>query len=142
MNFNVTRLENAVEAMMVILDPDDIELNDTDCRNIVRNAIGAVIKKQGGGKAVSASAVLNEADTLAADFFRIPSLEYTLVTSLSIPSLPIKSIKVHGCEIIRVARDKYPLPNFPMLKTRDFCSERVYLRWRESKRPIGARSCQ
>jgi hypothetical protein len=110
----IDKFENAVHSLAVILTPEQTELNDQDSGEIIRRAIGAAIRKKGGGKPVSPAEVLLYADRLAAEYFRKPKSNFTLITSLSIHSLPSRSIKIGGCEIAAAPRNDYPLP--PMMR--------------------------
>jgi hypothetical protein len=108
--FDPMQMESAIQSMVAIYDQNNKELNNDDVRSIVYRAVNSAISKQGGGKPITPRAFLNEADRLAAQLFGQPSSQYTLITALSIKSLPAKSIKLLDCEIIPANRNDYPIP--------------------------------
>jgi hypothetical protein len=63
----------AVCSAIIVLDPDDAELNNADAWRIAWAAIISVIKELGGGKPVPPHAVIMEADKHAAEYYRKPS---------------------------------------------------------------------
>lgn len=111
-NFGVLRLEAAIKAAVVILDPVGDELNETDSWMIVRNAIQSGIREAGGGKPLAPSRVSSLADDHAAAYFRQDKSPYVFLTSLSIKSFPCKSLTLNGCAIspLRKRGSRYPMP--------------------------------
>ena len=109
--FSLQRLEVSLKGCIAVRGPDGDELNETDTWRIMWQALVAVIKNA-PGKPVIPKVLLTKADKLAAEFFRKPSLNYTLVTSLSITDLPAKAIRARKCIVSSLkARDKtFPLP--------------------------------
>ncbi|MBN2561085.1 MAG: hypothetical protein JXQ75_09165 [Phycisphaerae bacterium] len=103
---------SAVVSAVVIQDAQCRALNDSDTRSIIRGAIISVIKKQGGGKPIAPSAVIESAQKLVALHFREPIVQYVLLGSLSVSNLPATRLHIRDCEIAplkkRVARFPYP----------------------------------
>ena len=95
----IFKLETALKSAVIILSPEGEELNETDSWNILRRSLINSVKKNGGKKALENKELLDEADQLAAEFFRKPQIPYTLIGSLSIDSFPARSIKIGKCQI-------------------------------------------
>ena len=110
--FFVNTLLVALPPALVVLEPGDVELNETDAWHIIWKAIIA-LAKSAPGKPLNPVELLNKADEFAATFFRTPPEKYVLVSSLSVADLPAKSIKVRGCAIssLKERGKKFPLPN-------------------------------
>lgn len=109
--FTLHRFETSLKAALVVLGPDGEELNDTDAWSVIWAGLRASIKKRGGGHPVAPSDLLREADSEAAAFFRKTLSRYTLVTSLSVASLPAKTSRIHGsvlAECTGAKRFTYP----------------------------------
>ena len=102
----------SVASRIVIIDPSDNELNGDHTQSLTSQALDSVILKQGGGKPVTATALLQAINTKAADHFRQPVADYVLVTSLSVKKLPISWVKIGDCKIFGLARraNKFPFP--------------------------------
>jgi hypothetical protein len=106
------KVDPVLRASMVIIGPDERELNDVDAWSIARPAIAEVIKRRGGGKAVSAAAVLDEANARAAEFFRLPAARHVLLTALSVDRFPARAIRVQSCVVTRLkSRRRYVNPD-------------------------------
>jgi hypothetical protein len=109
--FGMLRIQPVLRGSVAIIGPDDDELNDEDAWSIVRPAIAAAIKREGGGNPVTPAAVIREADARAAEHFRLPVNRYVLVTTLSIKSLPVRRIRVRDCVITSLrSRSRYKDP--------------------------------
>jgi hypothetical protein len=110
-DFGLLQQETAVRSSAVVVAPTGEELNEIDAWVIVRGAIASLIKKQGGGTAVSATDVLRVANQKAADHFRKLPRPFVLVSSVSIESFPSKGIRIHESEIRPLnARGRFRLP--------------------------------
>jgi len=96
-------LQVALKPLLVVLDPGDVELNETDAWQIVWEAIVTLVKSA-PGKPVEPNKLLHRADKSAAKYFQTPPTKYALVTSLSIIDLPSKSIRVQDCTISSLKR--------------------------------------
>jgi len=108
---SLERLETALKLAAVVIGPDGRELNEADTWNIVRSTLIDAVKKKGGKKALDVNEVLNAADAKLAGFFRKPEANYTLISDLSVHSLPFKRIEVAGCQIESlVSRRGYSYP--------------------------------
>lgn len=117
-------IELALRSATVVLDETENELDETDSWKIVDGAIHALIKESGGRKAVQAPDVIRRADREVAAFLRRPVERFVLVTSLSVATLPLKSISIRGCKISPVNRRRgkfrTPEPIERLLKTTPF----------------------
>ena len=100
----IHRLILAIRSVIVILDPGGNELNDTDSWSIVWRAIETILKRQGGGKPIASTDLIDEANKEAAKHFRTSLTEYIIVSSLSVAELPSSHIRVRDCEISPVVR--------------------------------------
>ena len=110
--FLILKLEAALKLSVVILTPEDDELNETDAWNILRSSLVASVKKCGGGQPLEEKEVITTADKLAAEFFRKELVLYTAVSSLSLKSFPAQSVQIGGCRISLLSSLKrYPPPN-------------------------------
>lgn len=106
-------LELAAESVAAVIDPYGGEMHQVDAASLIRKAIRGVIRKQGGRTPINPKNLLDEANRLAAEHFRKPSVDYVLVSSLSIQTFPAKSVTLGGCEItaIKKRRSKYRYPD-------------------------------
>ncbi len=104
--------ELAVKSAVVVIDPSGNELNDDDAWSIVWKAVREEIVTNGGGTAILPNSLLQNADRLAAPHFRKSPKEYVLISSLSLDSLPTKTIRINDCTISALKKrgTKYPLP--------------------------------
>ena len=110
-SFGIERFELALKLASVVICPSGEELNQSDSWGIVRKALLVSIKLAGGKKPLSPSKLLDLAEKNAADYFRKPETPYTLVSNLSVKSLPAKRIEAAGCRIEALSsREKYPYP--------------------------------
>lgn len=102
---------DALFSSFITLDRDRDELNVYDSKEIIWKALGDVAKTA-PGKPLDATAVLKAGNHHAAAFFRQPFTNYSLVTSLSVNSLPAKRITVRGSVITSLSTrgKRYPLP--------------------------------
>ncbi|MBD3672775.1 MAG: hypothetical protein HUJ26_04540 [Planctomycetaceae bacterium] len=104
--------EVAISSLLSIIGPEDKELNETDTRKIVSEAIKAVVKKQGGAKPISAAEFIANANRQAADFFRQPTKDFALITSLNLKEFPARSVEIEGCRISALKnRSRFPMPD-------------------------------
>ncbi len=102
----------AVRSKVVILDKHGEEINDHNTWSIVRRAISAVVKKDGGGKSIKLSRLIWKVNELAEKFFSVPLSKYFFVSSMSINHFPFKSAKIGQCRFIPIkSRRRYPYPN-------------------------------
>ena len=117
--FDVMRIHIVLRTAVAIIGPDGQELNEEDAWSILRPAIAAVIKREGGGKPVTAAAVVKEADARAAAHFRKPTNRYALVTALSIKALPAENFRVRQCMITNLkSRSRYRDPQALVFQAR------------------------
>lgn len=106
------QFETALKSVAIVLGPDGEELNGKDSWNIVWSALVSTIKKGGGKKALKDSEVIKAADQEAAAFYRKPPSNYTLVSGLSVQSLPVQSARLMECQISSLSsRRHFPTPN-------------------------------
>lgn len=107
------RLETALKPTLVIITPEKTELNERDSWPLIWAAMRTIIRKSGGGTAISPDAFLREADSEAAAFFRKPALPYVLVSGLSVASLPAKPIVMQDATIndLDASTRRFPLPS-------------------------------
>lgn len=91
--------EAAISWLTVVIQPNGEELAEEDTSRIIHSAILKVLRAKGGRVALKSEDVLKEADRLAANHFRLPSLDFVLSTSLSVRKLPIAKIIINGCVI-------------------------------------------
>jgi len=110
--FATQRFQVVLRSAVIVLDPDGDEINETDAWTIVWSAVTALLKKEGGGKPIQASKLLQEADRKAAEFFRKPENVYVMVTTLSVKDLPALRVDVRGSIIsgLRSRGKRYPYP--------------------------------
>jgi hypothetical protein len=89
----------------------DEPLNDHDAWTIAKNSLVNACRSAGGGAPIDNARFLEIADTLAHEFARRPLRKYTLVATLSIKTLPRKSIHINGCTIRPLSsRGKFKAP--------------------------------
>jgi hypothetical protein len=105
------RFQVALRSALVVLDPRDDELNETDAWHVVSKGLNAVLKLS-SGKPVNTAQLVAEADKAAAAFFRKPLVKYVLVSSLSVAELPSKNIITRGCTVtsLKERGKRFPLP--------------------------------
>jgi hypothetical protein len=110
--FLLPKLEPALRAAIVVIGPDDRELNETDAWGIFWRAIAEMVKKA-PGQPLRPDELLAEADRSAAAYFRKPEIPYVLVGSLSVETLPANTIRVGGCVVSPLAErgSRFPLPD-------------------------------
>jgi hypothetical protein len=110
--FSIHRFETALKPVLVVRGPDKEELNETDSWLLIWAAILSVIKKCGGGRPISSKSFFSEADTKAAEYFRKPLEPYVLATTLSVESLPGKTLRINGSVVkFQDARgQRFPFP--------------------------------
>jgi len=121
--YSVMQLMVALQPAFVVLSPNGNELNQTDAWQIVWKTIVALIKSR-PDKSINPSDLLKKADEEASEFFRIPSNNYVLVSSLSVTDLPAKRIKVRRCIIssMKQRSKKFPFPESYSLQSHGpFC---------------------
>jgi hypothetical protein len=109
--FVYQKVEPVLRAAVVVVGPDDRELNDTDAWAIASKTIIACVKKA-PNQPINPLKLLEEADRVASEHFRQSETDYILVGSLSIDSLPAKTIRIGGCTISSLAErgTQFPLP--------------------------------
>lgn len=109
---NIWRWHAAIQSTFVVRN-DNEEINDTDSWRIMQKGIIAAITKLGGSKPIRPNDVLEEADRIAAEHIRIEKTPYILVTSLSVASLPWKTLRINGCTIraLKNRGRRYPMPS-------------------------------
>ena len=109
--FTTEPILTAIRLAAVVMCPNGDELNETDAWWVVRSAMHDVARHKGAKQPLDAQAVIRAADSRAAEYFRRPDDEYTLVTSLSVKSLPFRRSGSAGCKIVPlVSRRGYPYP--------------------------------
>jgi hypothetical protein len=110
--FFIDTLLVALRPALAVIDPCEVELNETDTWEIIFWKAIVTLAKSAPGQPLNPMDVLNKADESAAVFFRIAPYKYVLVTSLSIVDLPAKSIQVRGCTIssLKERGKKFPPP--------------------------------
>jgi hypothetical protein len=102
---------------IVVINPENEELNETDSWQIISKAIDALVKKS-PGNSINHKDLLFQADKIAATYFRANPAKYILISSLSVTELPAKTIKVNNCLISALGNrgSKYPLPKILSLR--------------------------
>ncbi len=110
-----------VASRVVILAPDDNELNEDDAQRLTSQALISVISKQGSGQSVTPAALLQAINREAAAHFQKPVAEYILITYLSVEKLPFSKVTIRECEISGLARrpKKFPFPKPLLGRSRD-----------------------
>ncbi|UCD75293.1 MAG: hypothetical protein JSV91_16100 [Phycisphaerales bacterium] len=127
------RLETVVRSSLVVLDPKNQELNQVDTAGIVDAAIRSLIKQSGGGTPIQPGELIAAADREAAKYFRRPSQQFLLVTTLSVAQLPFRRIRVLDCEVEPLKdRERYQVPS----------AVRKQLTWRRAARQMSAANYQ
>ena len=106
------RNDIAINAAIVFLDGDEEELNEHDSSALFWKIVGTISKKS-PGKPISVTDFLREADPIVAAFFRQPSFDRIMVTSISLGNLPLKTIKVGDYRIspLTARLPKFPYPD-------------------------------
>lgn len=102
--FDLPNYEFIVCSMMVVLDPDGNELNETDTKIIGQKAIRSIREKQDNRSKIDPNKLIETANKEAAKYFRKPINEYILITSLSVDELPLRQINVNDCQISVIER--------------------------------------
>lgn len=112
-SLNFHRYETALRPYLFVRDSNGRELNNHDAWTIVQGALYTSIRETGGKCAIPPDLVIELANKSAAAFFRKRQIPYTLVTSLSIASLPAKRIRIRDCEISALQKRErfYRLPD-------------------------------
>jgi hypothetical protein len=115
--FLMPKLQPALRAAVVVIGPDDRELNETDTWGIFWRAIVETVKRA-PGQPVKPLELLAEADRSAAAYFRQPEVPYVLVSSLSVEALPANAIRVGGGVVSSLAErgTRFPLPDVLSLR--------------------------
>lgn len=93
------REELAIRSSVVVIGPDDRELNEGDSWAIVQKAIINTIRESGGNVPIEPTGLLKKADKEAQAFFRTSPRDYVLVSSLSIHGFPATKIRIGDNEI-------------------------------------------
>jgi hypothetical protein len=107
----IERYKIALKLAVIVVGPDEEELNEQDTWAIVQSALIEILKKKGGKQPLAANEVLMAADSKAADFYRKDNISYILISDLSVESLPFKRIRVAGCQIEPLySRCDFPYP--------------------------------
>jgi hypothetical protein len=110
-SFSILSLRNVVVGSIAIMASKRLELNSYDSRSIVEAAINTIIKKSGGDIAVEPADLIREANKEAGKFFRKQDEKYVLVTSLSVRSLPVRTLSIENCKIEPISdRNRYAIP--------------------------------
>lgn len=109
--FFFQRLEVGLKLASVIVCPNGEELNEGDAWAILKSALIDTVIRKGGREPLNPIEILRIADGKAAQFFRKPNVQYVLISSLSVKSMPVKRLEVAGCRIQAMSsRGKYPYP--------------------------------
>ncbi len=116
-NFIFPKMEPAIRASIIVLDPDERELNEADSWGIVSRGLIETLKKA-PSQPIQPKELLTEANQQAAAYFRQPESPYILVSSLSIDSMPRKTIRIKGCVVSSLAKrgSRFPLPDVHALR--------------------------
>jgi hypothetical protein len=101
--FSLHRFETSLKASLVVAEPEGSELNESDTWTLVWAAIRTIIKRQGGGKPIASSDLLHETDAGAATYFRKIPDKYILLSTLSVTSLPAKSVRIRRSVVRRLS---------------------------------------
>ena len=117
-DFIIPKLEPVLRAAIVVVGPEDRELNETDALVILRSAIAKTAKKA-PGRPLKHHELLAEADRLAASYFQQSESSYVLVSSLSVDNLTTKTIRIRGCVVSSLTErgSRFPLPEVLSLRT-------------------------
>jgi hypothetical protein len=103
-----------IYSSIIILDPQNIELDADVTRDIVAQVLDAIISRDGPKAPIDPSAFLRLVDAYAAKHFRRPKSEYVFVASLSIKDFPSRPFRFLGSQITPLtSRRKYPYPESP-----------------------------
>jgi hypothetical protein len=104
--------ETALKPALVVLGPDDEEVNDSDAWSFIWKAITSLVKAKGGKRPIAPAEFLKEADHHAAEYFRRHLEKYFLVSSLSVSSLPARTVKVNNSVVneLQSRGKRFPLP--------------------------------
>lgn len=102
--FSFQQREGGIRALLVIVDPDNEELNEHDAWRMGQNALFALAKLTPAAP-ITPTAFLSAIDTAAAAHFRQPSSQYFVATSLSVSKLPGRSIRIRGSRISTLRRN-------------------------------------
>ena len=110
--FLIREIEFGILSGLAVLEPDRSFLNDEDARSIVKSALNEIVRRQGGGKPVSTAALVQETNEKAREFFRKPSVDRTLVTSLSVEHKCFSKGEIEsvGRAVVGASRSDYPFP--------------------------------
>ena len=111
----INRLEVPIRSKVGIFAPEGGELNQDDTWRIFWTAIVGIAKSN-PGKAVLPSRLFQEVNKAAAQFFRQPFASYSLVSSLSVKSLPSTRIRIGSTTItqLKTRATRYPIPDFAL----------------------------
>ena len=108
----IPHYKTCLRPSLVVLDPNEDEVNAADSWDIVQATLIGILKSDGGDKPIGSRAFLREADRRAAEFFRKPLSRYILVTSLSVEQMPTKQISLPKSTVKELAsrgqRFSYP----------------------------------
>lgn len=105
-------LRRVLLGSIVVLAPDDRPLNDRDTHQLITKSLTEVVLKHGANRPITPTEFLESVNDQAAEFFRLKPRRYSLITTLSVKSLPRKSIRIDGCRITSLtSRKRYPFPN-------------------------------
>ncbi len=102
--FDLPNYEYTVCSMMIVLDPDGNELNETDTKIIGQKALHSICEKQVTKSKIDPNTLLQAANKEAAKYFRKSIDEYILITSLSVDELPLRQINVNNCQVSTIKR--------------------------------------
>ena len=85
---------------------------NTNAWTFILEAIRNHIKQKGNGKNLNFKSIILEANKLVKQYFKQQTKEYSLITSLSIKSLPTQTTSICGCKIaeIKSRQGYYSLP--------------------------------
>jgi hypothetical protein len=123
-NIFFENLRVALRSAFIVINPDNDELNEQDTWQLIWQSLVELIKKA-PGKPVNPEELIKRADELAAVYFRTSPLKYVLLSSLAIPDLPKRSIRVRGCTVtfLKTKDKKYDIPR---LLSKQFESSAIF----------------
>lgn len=95
--FDLSFVDNSavLQSSILIQDNEKRTLNNFDTTSIVKKALHTIVREKGGQCEISATEFIGKANDIAAEFFRNPPQDFSIVTSISlgrVPSEPIRSL--------------------------------------------------
>lgn len=116
--------ELAIQSSIVVLQPDESELNEADSNLLISKAIQEIIIKDKGGKPVDAPRLLDLVNKRAKELYNRPKTSRLLVTSLSVEKCNVFPIDVFGFPIENANRADYPY-HPPLVQNKSFVTKHV-----------------